>query len=933
MSGSETHEERRQEVAGSGQADTSTKVQVTITTNDPNKVSVTKHDVDESGRTEKSTNIVSDSYDKGKEKVSDVKSKMSKTINMKSLMKHARYSLSDLMNPLLTVEKQIPVELLKNAFGLFFLTEIKGSMIIGASMGLGIIIARKPNGEGWTGPCAIGMGGVSIGFQIGMEKVEHMFILHDKEALKPFINNNQYKLGTDVSFAVGPIGRDANIAVNVNDKGYAAIYSYSMTKGGYVGSSLEGQVITIRDDCNEEYYGKKVSARDILHDKIDVLPHDEEYLSLVKLIEEYMNKKGQLYKEQFSNEDKSKDEEFWENIKKSDSNKPEHEQQGYKSEKTDTNIEEDKSKKEENKSKKNEEDKFKKEEYKFKKEEDMSQQPKKSKVSETYSKGKQMFESGKERAQEAYESGKEQFQQMYEFGKEKMRNRFTLDRLLKHARFSLENIMNPKIIKAEQQIPVKLLNNALALIFLTEFKGGFGVGGSIGEGFIISRTSDENEWSQPCAIGMGGASFGFQLGMQKTDHIFVVHDEKVLKTFTSQGQLKLGGDFSFSLGPFGRDVNAALNVGEKGYAPIYSYSMARGMYFGATLEGQLLMIRDDCNEEYFGHKVNVNDILSGKLKPPSMNQTSPYYTLTNLLNEYIENQGQLKNIDSFWNEQDRKDDKSWFSSDNEKQTSNVQQEEHEEQVTMRRLLTKANESLENFVNPNLSIEKQIPIRLLSDAYAIVFLTEIKAGLFVGASMGTGIIIARRLNQGKKEWTGPCGIALSGMSVGFQVGMQSTDHIIVLRDEKVLKTFTAKGELKIGGDASFSIGPLGRDANIALNVSDKGYSAIYSYSMSKGAYIGTSFEGQLITIRNDCNEEYYGKRVSASEILFGNVEPPKEKEFNLLCENLNKYISFRQHQIEDYSQTTNVDNKSNTFRVVTDIHKEEIHTKDTSKLTK
>jgi len=326
MSRVETHDERRQEVAGSGQADTSTKVQVTITTNDPSKVSITKHEDDRSG---KSKNTVSDTYDKGKEKLSDVKSKVYDVINMKSLMKHARYTLSDLMNPSLTIEKQIPVELLRNAFGLFFLTEIKGSVGIGASMGLGIIIVRKPNDEGWTGPCAIGMGGVSIGFQIGMEKVEHIFILRNKEALKPFINDNQLKLGSDASFSIGPLGRDANIALNVNDKGYAAIYSYSMAKGAYVGSSLEGQVIMVRDDCNEEYYGKKVSAKDILCDKVDFVPQEEEYLSLTKWIEEYTKNKGQLSPELFSNEENrnKEEDEFWKHISDADSNMKQQQEQ------------------------------------------------------------------------------------------------------------------------------------------------------------------------------------------------------------------------------------------------------------------------------------------------------------------------------------------------------------------------------------------------------------------------------------------------------------------------------------------------------------------------------------------------------------------------------------------------------------------------------
>jgi len=241
----------------------------------------------------KTKKTMSDTYEKGKEKVSDVKSKIQQKMNMNSLLKHARYSLVDFINPKLNIEKQIPIELLRNAFGLLFLTEFKGGVGIGASVGLGIIIARKLNGEGWTGPCAIRMGGMSIGFQIGMEKTEHIFILNNKEVLT-FINNKQLKLGGDASFSAGPLGRDANISLNVNDKGYAAIYSYSMSKGAYIGSSLEGQVMMICDDCNENYYGKKMSANDILFDNVDSLPNDTEYTSLINLVDGYVKKQSEM---------------------------------------------------------------------------------------------------------------------------------------------------------------------------------------------------------------------------------------------------------------------------------------------------------------------------------------------------------------------------------------------------------------------------------------------------------------------------------------------------------------------------------------------------------------------------------------------------------------------------------------------------------------
>jgi len=235
-----------------------------------------------------------------------------------------------------------------------------------------------------------------------------------------------------------------------------------------------------------------------------------------------------------------------------------------------------------------------------------------------------------------------------------------MDRLLKHARFTLENLMNPKL-SIEKRIPIKLLKNAQALIFLTEFKGGFGVGGAIGEGFIFAYNSKENKWSQPCAIGMGGVSLGLQIGAQRTEHIFIVHSEDVLKTFASKGQLKIGGDVSFAIGPLGRDADIALNVSDKGYAPIYSYSMANGAYVGATMQSQLLLIRDDCNEDYFGQKATAKDILFGDMKPTSMKDNS-YSALINLIEEYTQNQGEIKN-DSYWNEKDRKAENFWSSNE------------------------------------------------------------------------------------------------------------------------------------------------------------------------------------------------------------------------------------------------------------------------------
>ncbi len=124
--------------------------------------------------------------------------------------------------------------------------------------GTGVVIART--GTGWSGPAAIGTGGIGVGFQAGVQVSEYVIILNTQEAVNAFSQGTNVTLGGNLSAAIGPIGRSAEASVAPQ----AAIYTYSRNQGIFAGVSLEGTVIATRYEANEKYYDKPVFPADIL---------------------------------------------------------------------------------------------------------------------------------------------------------------------------------------------------------------------------------------------------------------------------------------------------------------------------------------------------------------------------------------------------------------------------------------------------------------------------------------------------------------------------------------------------------------------------------------------------------------------------------------------------------------------------------------------
>ena len=155
-------------------------------------------------------------------------------------------------------EAAIPPTVIRAARGLAILNVTKAGFIGSVRGGSGVVVQRTE--KGWSGPSAIGAGGLGAGFQAGVEISELVIVLNTPAAVEAFAKGGNFTLGGALGAAAGPIGRTAEAAVGLQ----AAVYTYSRSQGLFAGVSLEGTVLTTRDHLNTAYYGRRVEPREIL---------------------------------------------------------------------------------------------------------------------------------------------------------------------------------------------------------------------------------------------------------------------------------------------------------------------------------------------------------------------------------------------------------------------------------------------------------------------------------------------------------------------------------------------------------------------------------------------------------------------------------------------------------------------------------------------
>jgi lipid-binding SYLF domain-containing protein len=146
----------------------------------------------------------------------------------------------------------------------------------------------------------------------------------------------------------------------------------------------------------------------------------------------------------------------------------------------------------------------------------------------------------------------------------------------------------------------------------------------------------------------------------------------------------------------------------------------------------------------------------------------------------------------------------------------------------------------------------IPHTLLRDAVGVAIIPHVvKVGLVIDKSFGRGVLL---VHHPTGRWSDPIFITLSGGGIGGQVGVESTDLVLVFKTKKSLER-ALQGRLTLGSDVSVAAGPIGREAEVA---SDRGLrTEIFTYSRSRGLFVGLSVEGARLHIDGHANEVYYG----------------------------------------------------------------------------
>ncbi|KAL5997755.1 hypothetical protein ACLOJK_008685 [Asimina triloba] len=168
-------------------------------------------------------------------------------------------------------------------------------------------------------------------------------------------------------------------------------------------------------------------------------------------------------------------------------------------------------------------------------------------------------------------------------------------------------------------------------------------------------------------------------------------------------------------------------------------------------------------------------------------------------------------------------------------------------------------------------ERSIPGAILREAKGLAILTVVKVGFMTTYNIGTGIVIARREDG---SWSPPSAISSFGVGWGPQGGGELTDFIIVLRTPETVKTFSENMHFSVGAGLCAAVGVVGRVAEAEFRAGGGGYAASYTYSCSKGAFVGCSLEGSFVTSRASVNSRFYGTPyIKASEILLGSLPRP------------------------------------------------------------
>ena len=186
-------------------------------------------------------------------------------------------------------------------------------------------------------------------------------------------------------------------------------------------------------------------------------------------------------------------------------------------------------------------------------------------------------------------------------------------------------------------------------------------------------------------------------------------------------------------------------------------------------------------------------------------------------------------------------------------------------------------------------DTSIPEKLMARAYGIAVIPNVvKVAAVVGGRRGSGAMVVR---DASGKFSDPIMVSLTGGNIGWQIGVQSTDIVLVFTTAKGIEGI-ADGKLTLGADASVAAGPVGRAASAAT---DQNFSAeVYSYSRNRGLFAGVALDGSILNIDSKSNKGLYGQNAAASDIMARrvttDVDAAKRFERAILASTANSHTS-------------------------------------------
>lgn len=177
---------------------------------------------------------------------------------------------------------------------------------------------------------------------------------------------------------------------------------------------------------------------------------------------------------------------------------------------------------------------------------------------------------------------------------------------------------------------------------------------------------------------------------------------------------------------------------------------------------------------------------------------------------------------------------------------------------------------------------KIPAKVIQNAVGLAIFTTMRTGWVMGGSGGAGIVVARHPET--REWSPPSGIQVQNLSIGFLIGVDIFDTVLVINKYTALEAFTKAARVTLGTELGVAAGPVGGGGQFDTEIHKKP-APIWSYVKSRGLYAGVALAGNAIIERTDENAKFYGYEVSAKEILGHKVRHPPERDYKILSDTL------------------------------------------------